>query len=264
MSSEQRTPLMRRREAMVAFGGLGLGAIWQLTRGGVPAQAADCILAPEQTEGPYWLSNAPKRRDVRAGRPGTPLLLQLKVLNASTCKPIKGATVEIWHADAGGHYSGVEGSTGTRFLRGQVKSGADGIARFTTIFPGWYSGRTPHIHVKVHVGGQEVHTGQLYFSEAVQRSVYKLKAYASRGQADTTHAEDNIYRSGGSRSTLRLRNAATSPVTSESCRSACRPSAGQPPIIACTFFISTASVAFSSSLGLNCRISLPGSLLTGM
>jgi protocatechuate 3,4-dioxygenase beta subunit len=77
--------------------------------------------------------------------------------------------------------------------------------RFDTLFPGWYHGRTPHIHLKVSVGGDEVHTGQLFMSEKVARAVYRTRYYEARGQADTSHAEDMIYGDGGARSTLRIR-----------------------------------------------------------
>jgi protocatechuate 3,4-dioxygenase beta subunit len=128
--------------------------------------------------------------------------------------------VEIWHADAGGEYSGYDAESGapapsgggqaqpqtsTRYLRGHQRSDANGRVRFDTIFPGWYTGRTPHIHVKVHVGGYEVHTGQLFFNERIILAVYRTRYYKSRGSYDTSHAEDGIYASGGARSTVRLR-----------------------------------------------------------
>jgi len=175
------------------------------------------------TEGPYWIDNSLTRYDVRAGRPGLPLVLEFTVVNAKTCKPIKGANVEIWHADASGNYSGFDGGssgggpgggfggstpeTKSRYLRGHQRSNALGKASFLTIFPGWYQGRTPHIHMKVHVGSADrvVHTGQVFFNEAITSSVYRSGAYAGRGQADTSHAEDSIYaQAGGSRAVARL------------------------------------------------------------
>ena len=138
--------------------------------------------------------------------------------DAKTCTPIKGADVEIWHCDAVGEYSGYEsGATGApggqhatpsdskRYLRGHQKADADGRARFLTIYPGWYRGRTPHIHLKVHVGGSVVHTGQLFFNEKTTAAVYRHAPYKSHGQPDTSHAEDSIYaQAGRSRATLRL------------------------------------------------------------
>jgi protocatechuate 3,4-dioxygenase beta subunit len=198
--------LLRRREALAALGALGLAAaIPKLRSLGTTedAEAASCVLMPELTEGPYWVRNNLTRRDITESRPGIPLALRFKVQDASTCTPIKGADVELWHADARGVYSGVNGAS-THFLRGHQKSNADGVVRFDTMYPGWYRGRTPHIHVKVHVDGA-VHTGQIFFPDAVSARVYRTKYYAAHGQADMTNAEDSIYAESGGRTTLRLR-----------------------------------------------------------
>jgi protocatechuate 3,4-dioxygenase beta subunit len=202
---------LRRREALLALGGLGLtGAFGASRAAGVlgasddVAMAATCVLSPEVTEGPYWIENDLTRRDITEDRPGLPLVLVLAVQNAKTCRSIKGADVEIWHCDAGGEYSGVEGDSG-HYLRGHQKSDAKGRARFLTIYPGWYRGRTPHIHLKVHVGGSVVHTGQLFFNEKITAAVYRQSPYSSHGQPDTSHAEDDIYaQAGKSRATLKL------------------------------------------------------------
>ena len=69
-----------------------------------------------------------------------------------------------------------------------------------TLFPGWYQGRTTHIHVKVHLGGTVVHTGQLYFPEAAVTAVSKRAPYNRRGEPDTRNAADAIYRNGGKNS----------------------------------------------------------------
>jgi protocatechuate 3,4-dioxygenase beta subunit len=133
------------------------------------------------------------------------------VLNASTCKPIKGAAVDIWHADAAGNYSGFGSDTSSRtFLRGIQKTDKNGLAVFTTIYPGWYPGRAVHIHVKVHVGGSVVHTGQLFFPDALTKEVYKAAPYASRGNPSTTDAQDSIYVNGGRRGLLSLKKTGAS------------------------------------------------------
>jgi protocatechuate 3,4-dioxygenase beta subunit len=75
---------------------------------------------------------------------------------------------------------------------------------FDTVYPGWYHGRAVHIHVKVHVGGNVVHTGQLFFPDALTTRVYRSAPYRSRGNPDTPNAADSIYRNGGSRSLLAL------------------------------------------------------------
>jgi len=97
-----------------------------------------------------------------------------------------------------------EPTDGQTFLRGAQRTDATGAAVFDTVYPGWYQGRTPHIHVKVHVSGQNVHTGQLYFEEAVSRAVYRRAPYASHGQPTTVNSSDGIYEQGGRQSTLAL------------------------------------------------------------
>jgi protocatechuate 3,4-dioxygenase beta subunit len=169
----------------------------------VETGAVACVLTPELTEGPYYVAGEKLRRDIREGHPGTLLSLHLRVLNAATCKPIKGAAVDIWHADAAGNYSAFGSDTSSRtFLRGIQRTDKNGLAIFTTIYPGWYQGRAVHIHVKVHVGGSVVHTGQFFFSDALTAAVYKSSPYASRGLPDTPNARDSIFVNGGKRSLL--------------------------------------------------------------
>src|SRR4051794_9423251 len=172
----------------------------------VESGAVSCVLTPELTEGPYYIDGEKLRSDIREGHPGTLLTLRLRVLNASTCKPIKNAVVDVWHCDAAGDYSGFGNATDNRtFLRGVQKTDATGLAIFKTIYPGWYRGRTVHIHVKVHVGGQVVHTGQLFFPDSLTASVYRSRSpYKARSQKDTSNAADMVYGDGGRQSTLRL------------------------------------------------------------
>ena len=117
------------------------------------------------------------------------------------------AAVDIWHADAGGLYSGeaMLQTDGQTFLRGIQRTDAKGVATFQTIYPGWYTGRAVHIHVKVHLGGRVVHTGQLFFPDALTDVVYKRGAVQQRPGPDVRNGADSIYRNGGSRSMLSLR-----------------------------------------------------------
>jgi len=173
---------------------------------GVASGAVTCVLAPEQTEGPYYIDGEKLRRDITEGKKGVRLTLQLRVVDASTCKPIRSATVDVWHCDAAGAYSGFgAGASSRTFLRGLQKTNAKGIATFRTIYPGWYPGRTVHIHVKVHIGGNVVHTGQLYFPDSVTDAVYRRAPYSSRPGRDARNPADAIFRNGGSRSLLKLR-----------------------------------------------------------
>jgi protocatechuate 3,4-dioxygenase beta subunit len=225
---------LRRREALIAFAATAGGVLWQAACGnagpsGTTSSAAEttaagtvaadvCVLSPEVTEGPYWIANHLTRRDITDGRPGIPLALRVTVVDADTCKPIRGADVEIWHADALGVYSGFSGNVppsgggghatpnnSKRFLRGHQRSDANGHVLFDTVYPGWYRGRTPHIHMKVNVGGSVVHTGQLFFPDATSDAVYRTSAYRSHGQPDTTNGADGIYAAaGGSKAKVHL------------------------------------------------------------
>ena len=169
--------------------------------------AVSCVLTPELTEGPYYIPNEKLRRNITDGHPGTPLFLQLAVVDASTCKPIKGAAVDIWHADAAGAYSGFgAGSPSRTFMRGIQKTDARGIATFRSVYPGWYQGRTVHIHVKVHVRGRVVHTGQLFFSDALTDRVYRNAPYSKRPNRTTRNANDSIFVNGGRKSILNLQS----------------------------------------------------------
>jgi len=204
--SERHRGLLNRREAIAGAAAVGVSAgAFVLLRGGPQdaGAAPNCILAPEQTEGPYYVNDHLIRSNIKGAKTGVPLSLRLQVLNASTCKPIRGATVEVWHCDAIGEYSGF--NTPGNYLRGGQRSNTKGNVTFATIYPGWYSGRTTHIHVKVHVGGQVVHTGQLYFPERTTAAVYRSRSpYRARGQKDTSNANDMVFASGGPRSMLRL------------------------------------------------------------
>jgi protocatechuate 3,4-dioxygenase beta subunit len=202
---------LTRRGSLVRLGGFLATAVGaaglkiETSAGAGPAAVASgdvtCVLTPEQTEGPYYIANEALRRNITDGRPGTQLLLRAFVVNASTCKPIKGAAVDIWHADAGGVYSGFgQGASNRAFMRGIQRTNAKGLALFRTVYPGWYQGRTVHIHVKVHLGGNVLHTGQLYFPDTVTDAVYRKAPYTSRPNRDVRNAADSIYRNGGKRS----------------------------------------------------------------
>jgi protocatechuate 3,4-dioxygenase beta subunit len=161
------------------------------------ATSPDCVLTPELTEGPYYLDLDLMRRDITEGRPGLAYDLAVKVVDADSCEPVEDAIVDVWHCDAGGVYSGVQGDDGT-FLRGVQVADGTGTATFRTIFPGWYSGRAVHIHLKVIQGGQ-TWTGQLFFDDATLDRVYASEPYSVRGPADVPNASDRIFgQSGGS------------------------------------------------------------------
>jgi len=219
---------MSRRTALALFGSLGLGSVAAAcsrrlsntgsspsasatgstaSSGTTSSAAPSCVLTPEVTEGPYYLPLNLVRTDITEGQEGVPLRLELQVVDANSCQPIPGAVVDIWHANALGVYSGVvpagpnstAPSTSGTFLRGVQNTDSNGIATFLTIYPGWYMGRAVHIHVKVHLDDQTVHTGQLFFQDSLTSSVYRSASpYKTRGQPDVTDAADGIYRQAGS------------------------------------------------------------------
>ncbi|WP_330291321.1 intradiol ring-cleavage dioxygenase [Streptomyces sp. NBC_00576] len=183
------------------------------------AAAAVCTLTREMTEGPYYLDGQYVRADIHENKTGIPLKLTLTVVDDDTCAPLSNALVEIWHCDALGEYSGFVGQNGHTepdngtFLRGGVLTNSSGVATITSVYPGWYRGRCVHIHLKVHTnvtltpdgsftGGQELHTGQLYFSETITRRVAALSTYAVNTVPRTTLAQDSIYDEGGAASGL--------------------------------------------------------------
>lgn len=221
---------MRRREMMaLSAGALASVALYgcgsdendatrSAARGG--KAVPDCVLAPEQLEGPFYIDLAQVRRDIAEDRPGVPLALAVTVVDASTCEPIRNAAVDVWHCDALGVYSGEasEGSAGTTFLRGIQLTDGEGLAEFATVYPGQYPGRTTHIHLKVHTGGRRSggaysgghvsHTGQLFTADQEDAEVFALAPYNRNSVAVTPRDADAIYREqGGSSSVLALARA---------------------------------------------------------
>src|SRR6185436_8759665 len=147
--------------------------------------ALACVLAPAKTEGPYFVDEKLHRSDIRIDptdgsvQAGVPLALALRVFDADRgCAPVEGVTVDVWHASAQGLYSDVaqNGTVGKKYLRGAQTTGADGSVRFTTIYPGWYQGRTVHIHFKVRSSASAASayefTSQLFFDDALTDIVH--------------------------------------------------------------------------------------------
>ena len=165
-----------------------------------------CVVRPEVTEGPYYVAEDLVRSDIRsdpgtgAVKSGTPLVLTFNVSQVSngSCSPLKGATVEVWHCDAAGQYSDVSdrgfNTKGQKWLRGAQVTDAQGVATFTTIYPGWYRGRAVHIHFKVHPDTSKVFTSQLFFDDKLSDQVFTQAPYASEGQRDVLNSNDNIYK----------------------------------------------------------------------
>ncbi len=164
-----------------------------------------CVLSPEQTQGPFFLDTGLLRRDITEGVPGAPLRLSLNLVDIDReCAPIRDAVVEAWHADVDGVYSGFtqaqgnpRDATGETFLRGFQVSDENGRVAFDTIYPGWYPGRTVHIHIKVLLDATRLLTSQLYFPESVTNEVFTQPPYDARGNRGTGNADDALFRNGG-------------------------------------------------------------------
>jgi protocatechuate 3,4-dioxygenase beta subunit len=225
--------LINRRNALTSLGTVGVGALLAActgsdskrdatvptTAGGTAsvspqtpvdaateqlfAGAASCTLSRKATEGPYYFDVNSIRSDLREDRLGTPLRLALRVQNTKQCAPVSNAIVDIWHCDASGLYSGFEtasrGGSGRgrtdeeTYLRGAQVTNAAGIVQFRTIYPGWYRGRTPHIHAKVHLDKTTALTTQLYFDEQTTKAVYAQEPYARHTGRDRFNADDRIF-----------------------------------------------------------------------
>ena len=144
------------------------------------------MLTVQSVEGPYFIPLSPLRSDIRDGQIGRRLRIEMEVVDARSCDPIAGAKVHIWHANAQGYYSGypdydpdvieftphhLDEKSPNRFLRGHQISDARGRVTFETIYPAWYSFRTPHIHVKIQIGDKFLLTTQLYFPDEVNTTI---------------------------------------------------------------------------------------------
>jgi len=181
------------------------------------AGAGVCTITPEVTEGPFYFDPKLERADITEGKKGIGLNARLQVVDAA-CRPLAGARVDIWHCDAQGHYSGYPGqgdgqdvdTSGQTFLRGWQKTDESGIVSFTTIYPGWYRGRTTHIHFKVFPDERSVMTGQLFFPDGLSDQIFATTSpYNDRpGKRDTSNARDGIARQAGPLSQAALREAA--------------------------------------------------------
>lgn len=223
--------LLTRREVLALLGVAGAGAVATRLKAqpglekAVPALPGEtpwmpaCIVTPAQTEGPYFVDEKLNRIDIRPD-PGTgkisegsPLDLEMRVHRVANgaCTPMAGAMVDIWQCDAMGLYSDVRdmngffNTAGQKFLRGYQVTDASGVARFTTVYPGWYQGRSVHIHFKVrsNSGGRDVEfTSQLYFDDAFSDKVFTRAPYSAKAGTRTPNERDGIYRQGGKQLTL--------------------------------------------------------------
>jgi protocatechuate 3,4-dioxygenase beta subunit len=212
---------MNRRELLgtsmsALVGGAGL-VLLDACRGGAlgggtgnlnpGSESGPCPLNPDQEEGPFYIDEGLLRSDVLDGQTGVPLLLSIKVMRAATCEPVANAAVEIWSANSLGKYSdkSQEGTVGQKYLRGIQLTDVSGLVKFKTIYPGWYAGRTCHIHLKLRTGGtasgssystsgsHAAYGGQIFFPTATNEALRSV--YTADNNPFTNNAEDRVYTS---------------------------------------------------------------------
>lgn len=230
--------ILSRRDALKLLG-LGSAALftWRAASSGtgvtntliptsMTSTALACVVRPELTIGPYFVDNQLNRSDIRfepadsSVQQGALLTLIIRVFEVTkkSCTPLAGAQVDVWHCDALGVYSGVVGqpfdTSGLIFLRGYQRTDAIGRAQFKTIYPGWYFGRTVHIHFMIRTfgadGGRYEFVSQLFFDDSLTDRVHTLKPYVGKGPRTTRNADDKIYSNGGNQLLLGVTGNSTS------------------------------------------------------
>ncbi|KAJ4986170.1 hypothetical protein SVAN01_08323 [Stagonosporopsis vannaccii] len=176
---------------------------------------ASCILQPETTEGPYWVSGEYVRQDITDGHPGVPLTFDVQLIDTNTCEPIPQVALEAWHCNSTGVYGGViadsngnpadASNINNTMFRGIQFSNENGILQYDTIFPGHYTGRTTHIHVLAHInstineknqtltGGHISHVGQLFFDQKLIHDAETVFPYTTNTQELLLNADDRIF-----------------------------------------------------------------------
>ncbi|KAJ1560589.1 hypothetical protein HK405_006576 [Cladochytrium tenue] len=164
-------------------------------------RATSCTADPEITAGPYYINGFIRRDNIMEDQAGFPLLLEISFMDIATCSALEGAAIEFWNCNATGTYSGFDGATAClhgsgsgssscmtsqeTFLRGWVYTDSNGVAEMTTVYPGFYEGRAPHIHMAIHTGGSEAdngtyvgggyrHFAQLFPGDTVSLAVYQV------------------------------------------------------------------------------------------
>lgn len=163
----------------------------------------DCEPSPKETVGPFpnHDSNSLLKRNIAVDRQGVAMTMTLTVLSQKNgCKPLAGVFVDVWHCDAHGAYSEyggmrmqAEDHRHEHFCRGRQITDKDGKVSFESIYPGWYRGRAPHIHVEVLDKNENtLVVSQIAFPEDVNSTVYATPKYL--GKADTSNDRDNIFR----------------------------------------------------------------------
>ncbi|KEP49609.1 dioxygenase [Rhizoctonia solani 123E] len=198
-----------------------------------------CILTPEVTQGPYHILGEMVRQNITEGQAGVPLTVEVDFIDIETCEAVPNLWVDAWHCNSTGYYSGYVSMTGAAlsggesatstqdaysgadsaaaasmlntvptdqetFLRGTWQTDSDGHWTMHSVFPGWYSGRSIHFHVKVYengsvaengtyIAGRAMHTGQFFFNESIVQEVAQLAPYNTNAVSRLTNDEDQWF-----------------------------------------------------------------------
>jgi protocatechuate 3,4-dioxygenase beta subunit len=206
MEQHAHSHLPGRRDIILKL--VGSAGLFGLGKGVAMAATNQALLTPEMTEGPYWVDTQLDRSDIiydpsnETLQSGFPLLLAINVSQVSTSggiTPLPSAYVDVWQANALGVYSdeAVENTLGQLYLRGYQVTDTTGKVHFLTIYPGWYHGRTPHIHCRVRMYSGSTttynYTTQFFFEQEITNLVYETAPYNTRGTQDTYNSTDMVY-----------------------------------------------------------------------
>lgn len=173
------------------------------------SSSGSCTVSPVETAGPFptITPSSLVRSDIRLDRTGVAFTINITIKNKNnSCAALQGAIVDIWHCDKDGYYSEYGGTgmqsvnyTAVHFLRGRQTTDANGLVSFTSIFPGWYSGRATHIHVHVYnAAGTSLLITQIAFPEGSSSAVVAVNASTANGYTKgmtgyTYNAADNVF-----------------------------------------------------------------------
>ncbi|KAL1969565.1 hypothetical protein VTN77DRAFT_9003 [Rasamsonia byssochlamydoides] len=182
------------------------------------ASNGTCILAPDVTQGPYYVTGELIRNNIVEDQEGVPLYMDIQLIDTNTCEPVPDVFMDLWHCNATGVYSGIvangngnsadSSNLNTTFLRGLQKTDSDGVVQFQSIFPGHYTSRATHIHVLTHPINETIvqenntisglyishssHVGQLFFDQDLISKVEATSPYTSNTQELTENTDDSI------------------------------------------------------------------------
>ena len=194
-----------KRNKFLKSGVLGLGTMLTMPtvltacdkNSSDPNDNTGCTTTPSETKGPFPIKTPSQlvQANIKSDRAGVALLMNITVQNKNnSCSPLAGVLVDVWHCDKDGDYSEYGSSATLHFLRGRQTTDANGKVSFLSVYPGWYNGRAPHIHVEVlSSSGSSLLVTQIAFPENISIVVYASTLYSANGQADTSNASDNIF-----------------------------------------------------------------------